>query len=159
MSVDEQAGDQQAQNVRPSGGFDPNIGFATRFQPGQSGNPAGRAKGSKSLSQHIRAMLNDPKFVDKLSETVKGQLPDADFQDIPAKAIITTALIEAMDPSRPAADRQKARDWLARYGYGTKIDITSDDERIAVAPLVISAIKPREDDDDDGSAPPVGQAS
>lgn len=49
----------------------------TRFQKGKSGNPAGRPKGSISLSQRIKAMLEDgvelPKSVKDTIRTVCGE--------------------------------------------------------------------------------------
>ena len=36
---------------------------ATRFRPGQSGNPRGRAKGSRNLTTIINAALNEPVIV------------------------------------------------------------------------------------------------
>ena len=43
----------------------------TKFQLGQSGNPAGRPKGSKSLKSYVREMLNDMTDEEKL-EFLKG---------------------------------------------------------------------------------------
>lgn len=153
-------GNKQAQRRLSSGGFDPDIGKETRFKPGQSGNPNGRPKGRKNLSTVIQDMLNDERFIERLSEKLQGEVKKADpeFQGTPMKAIITTAMIEAFDPNRPPTSRHQARDWLAKYGYGTKIDITSADERIEIAPLVISKIKPR-GLDDDGAAPAQTEAS
>jgi len=37
--------------------------LATRFRPGQSGNPRGRAKGSRNLSTIVNAALNEPVIV------------------------------------------------------------------------------------------------
>lgn len=127
---------------------DPNLGKDYQFKPGQSGNPAGGKKGQKLLSTQIREMMDDPKFIDRLSEKIKDkmELPDEEFQGTPMKAIITVAMLEAMDPARQAGDRDKARDWLAKFGYGSKVDITSDGQRIAESPKVISVINPRQDD-------------
>lgn len=154
MAEASSTGGWQAGLTRRTGRFgddkDPNVGADTQFKPGQSGNPAGPKKGRKSLSTVIQEMMNDPKFIDKLSEKVKEKagIADEDFQDTPMKAIITTALLEAMHPSNDPAARGRARDWLRKAGYGDKIDITSDGERLQQAPIVVSTIHPRPDGDD-----------
>lgn len=129
---------------------DPDIGAKTRFKPGQSGNPAGSKKG-KSLSATIQEMLDDETFIDKLHEKVKERFlhadgPDPVFQSTPMKAMITTAMIEAIDPSAAPSVRKDAREFLAKYGYGTKVDITSKGERISDTPKIISVINARPDD-------------
>lgn len=150
MADTSRTGNEQARKRLGTGGFDPDIGAKTRFKPGQSGNPAGRPKGRRNLSTVIQEMLNDERFIDRLSDKLQDEVKKADpeFQGTPMKAIITTAMIEAFDPNRPPGPRHQARDWLAKYGYGTKIDVTSDGERVEVAPLVISKIKPRGPDND-----------
>lgn len=148
------SGGNQADDQRRTGRFgddkDPNLGRGTQFKPGQSGNPAGKPKGRRNLSTVIQEMLNDEKFIERLSDKLQDEVKKADpeFQGTPMKAIITTAMIEAFNPNNPHKARHAARDWLAKYGYGTKIDVTSDGERLEVAPLVISNIKPRGLDDD-----------
>lgn len=116
-----QSGDQQAREMPKKllkSGVDPSVGAATQFKPGVSGNPAGRPKGSISLSQRIQQMLNDEEF--------EAWLPDAktgftEFKGAPAIAIIKAAIIRA------ATGDLKAADWLAKYGYGTKIELTGED--------------------------------
>lgn len=147
------SGGQQAEEPRRTGRFgddkDPNLGRDTQFKPGQSGNPAGKPKGRRNLSTMIQEMLNDERFISRLSGMIPEEVKRADpeFQGTPMKAIITTALIEAFDPTCKPAARQQARDWIAKYGYGTKIDVTSDGERLEMPPLVISKIKPRDQSD------------
>jgi len=153
MTESDTAGGHQAENLpaRRTGRFgddkDPNMGKDTRFKPGQSGNPKGRPKG-KSLSATIQEMLDDDTFIDRLAEALPDDVkkPDPDFQGTPMKAMITTAIIEAIDPNRKAGDRHMSRDWLAKYGYGTKVDVTSKGERISDAPKIISVINARPDD-------------
>lgn len=108
-------------------------------------------------------MMNDPKFIDRLSEGIKAKTGidpaiDPEFQGTPMKAIITVALIESMNPNIHPDTRNKARTWVGKFGYGTKVDVTSDGERVAVAPLIISTIKPR-DLDDDPTTPVEAEAS
>ena len=98
--------------------LDPSQGKATQFKPGQSGNPNGRPKGAISLSTRIQNMLNDENF--------ETYLPDArdgfkHFKGAPAQAIIQTAMIKAMQGDTKSAD------WLAKYGYGTKVELSGED--------------------------------
>ena len=46
------------------------------------------------------------------------------------KAIIATAIIEAMNPSGQYKARAAAREWNGKFGYGTKVDVTSDDQAL-----------------------------
>lgn len=100
-------------------------------------------------------MMDDPKFIERLSQGIKERTGidpslDPEFQGTPMKAIITVALIEAMNPNIHPETRNKARTWIGKFGYGTKVDITSDGERITETPKIISIINARPDD-----APPV----
>lgn len=150
MKQQANSGGDQAVNLpaRRTGRFgddkDPDLGAETRFKPGQSGNPAGRPKG-KSLSSTIQDMLDDEKFIERISQGVKDKVleADPDFQGTPMRAMITAALIEAININGNPQQRHAARDWLAKYGYGTKVDVTSKGERISEAPKVVSAIQPR----------------
>lgn len=162
--ADSHAGHQQADEQAEAGRkrlpvhLDPSQGEKTQFKKGQSGNPAGRKKGQRLLSTEIQRMMDDPKFIERLSAGIKQRTGidpalDPEFQGTPMKAIITVALIESMNPNIHPDTRNKARTWVGKFGYGTKIDVTSEGERVAVAPLIISTIKPRDLDDD--SIPPV----
>ncbi len=126
-------------------GADPSVGKATQFKPGQSGNPAGKPKGTKSLSTWIKEMLNDENFEALLPDAREGY---KEFKGRAVEAIIKTAMVRAL------AGEKESREWLAKYGYGTKIDVTSDGERVQIAPLVVSDIAPRDD-----NAEPQAEAS
>jgi hypothetical protein len=59
--------------MRRSKGSDYNVGYgkppkATRFQPGQSGNPSGRPKGVKGFQQELDAILQE-----KITVTINGK--------------------------------------------------------------------------------------
>lgn len=97
------------------------------FQPGQSGNPNGRPKGSKSLATIIRELERedfDWKHVPiKNKEAVMAM-------GSPFKAIVMVALGQAMSGDR------HAREWLRKAGYGDKLDITSNEQTIQAATIV-----------------------
>lgn len=109
----------------------------TQFQPGESGNPDGRPKGRKSLKTIIRELAEDDDFDWSL---VPLKDPDRDKARVigsPWKAIVMTAVAKAV------AGDVKAMRWLQQAGYGDKLDITSDDQPIVVAPVVLPNIKKR----------------
>ena len=93
----------------------------TRWQAGQSGNPAGKPKGTKNLSSWIRDMLEDESFTQKLKngKTVKGA---------PVQAVVKTLIEKAIQGD------MKAFDLLARYGYGTKVDVTTASTNVNLYP-------------------------
>ncbi len=84
--------------------------LATRWQPGQSGNLAGKPKGTKNLSTHIRELLENQTIIHK---PVNGE----DFRGTPMEAIIRTLIIRAVNGDL------RAFDLLGKYGYGTKVDV------------------------------------
>lgn len=121
------------------GGVDPAIGKKTQFKKGQSGNPAGPKPGYKHLSTHIQDLLNDEEFTAWVPDPIAGYV---EFKGAPMKAITKAMAVRAMNGDHKAAD------WLAKYGYGTKVDVTSGGERIQQAPIVVSAIDPRPNDEE-----------
>ena len=96
----------------------------TQFKPGQSGNPAGKPKGSKHLSTIIQELANDidwDKTTLKNKEELKKKYGKNGF-----KAVAYVALTKAMTGD------VRAMDWLAKHGYGTNIDVTSGGEALQV---------------------------
>lgn len=93
----------------------------TQFKPGQSGNPKGKPKGTLSLSTHIQRLMNEEDFEAIIPD---GKLTDKEYKGTPMIAIIKTAL------ARAANGDDKARDWLAKYGYGTNVETTSEEINI-----------------------------
>jgi hypothetical protein len=98
----------------------------TQWKHGQSGNPAGKPKGAKSLSTIVRRLLADEQLLDTLWGDKK---PDW-FEALPNKrvadAIVVIMVIKALDGDMRAAD------WLRKTGYGTKIEVESDSQLIPI---------------------------
>ena len=88
------------------------------WQPGQSGNPAGKPKGTKHNSTWIQEMMEDDQFTRKLAN---GRTK----KEMPVKAIVGTLIAKALDGD------MRAIDLLAKYGYGTKLDLTSKEQLLS----------------------------
>lgn len=95
----------------------PGLQNLTPWQPGQSGNPAGKPKGSKHLSTWIQEMMNDEEFELLLTHPINGI---EKYKGAPVKAIVRTALIRSAN-----GDKQWA-DWLANHGWKQQIDVTTN---------------------------------
>lgn len=79
-------------------------------------------KGSKHLSTLIRDVVAD---IDWENTTLKNKAEIKEkFGKNGWKAIVYVAVTKAITGDT------KAMDWLAKNGYGTKLDITTDDEPI-----------------------------
>lgn len=68
----------------------------TRFKPGQSGNPKGKQKGSKSFKATVGAILN---------ETIKVQTPQGTKRITKLEALVHTSLNSALKGDAKAADQ------------------------------------------------------
>jgi hypothetical protein len=88
-------------------------------------------KGSKHLSTHIKQMLEDENFELKMKDgsILKGR---------PVEAIIKTAVAKAVSGD------MRAFDMLGKYGYGSKLDITSDGEKLEG--VVVEIVKSKDTD-------------
>lgn len=97
-------------------------------------NTNGRPKGGKNLATLVRELEAEDfdwsKVPIKQKDAVKSM-------GSPWRAIVFTAVAKAVSGD------VKAMEWLRKSGYGDKLDIMSDGKRIE-APLIISAIKPRD---------------
>lgn len=103
------------------------------------GAMGGRAKkGSKHLSNLIREVLNDFEW-EKTTLKNKAEIKEK-FGKNGWKAIVYVATTKAITGDT------KAMDWLAKNGYGTKLDITTDDEPINK--VIVEWAKPIEPDKD-----------
>lgn len=102
--------------------FDPNIGKDTQFKPGESGNPEGKPKGARHLSTIIQELANDIDW-DKTTLKNKDELKEK-YGKNGFKAVAYVALTKAMTGD------VRAMDWLAKHGYGDKVDITSNGQTL-----------------------------
>lgn len=105
------------------GNPNPNQEHLKPWQPGESGNPAGKKPGTKHLSTWIQEMMNDETFEIWLTDVRQGFVK---YEGVPIKAIVGTAMKKAA-----AGDKQWA-DWIANNGWKQQVDITSDGEKLGV---------------------------
>jgi len=110
----------------------------TQFKPGQSGNLAGKPKGTRHISTWIQEMAEDEEFSTYLQDAREGFI---EYKGAPLKAIIKTALIKAV-----AGDKD-AREWLAKYGWKKELDITSNGKDIVIP--ILGGISAAENTNDD----------
>lgn len=87
---------------------------------GEIRNPKGKPKGTIHISTHIKNLLEDEEFEAIILDSKKGVI---EYKGVPVKAIIAVAIQKAL------AGDQKWADWLAKYGYGQKIDVRVSDWR------------------------------
>lgn len=99
----------------------PDVGKATQFKPGVAVPGAGRPKGTRSLSSTIQDLMEDDDFEIKLKD---GQI----LKGRPSKKIAEVMYGMAI------SGNTKAADWLAKYGYGNKVDVTTNGESINAIP-------------------------
>ena len=84
------------------------IGVATRFQPGQSGNPAGAKRGCASIREHWNALLGEnadgePKYT--LTDLWHiTEAPNDDPKISTARRIAAKQIIEAVEGGRHGLD-------------------------------------------------------
>lgn len=89
----------------------------TRWQPGQSGNPKGKPKGTIHISTRIQNMLNDDEFTTTM---IQKDGKKVQFKGNPAEAIIKTAILKAMSGDSHWAE------WLVKHGYGSLLRIADE---------------------------------
>lgn len=113
----------------------------TQFKPGQSGNPAGKPKGRKSLSTMVRDYLEqdiDWKTVPlKNTEEFREQYGDG---LLAGEILVRAAFSEAMGKGGT-----QAREWLRKSGYGDKLQLGGDEDN--PTPILATLIKDVPTDD------------
>lgn len=108
-------------------GVPASVGKDYQWKPGQSGNPAGPKPGYKHLSTHIQELLNDEEF--------QAYIPDARSGFVEFKGAPMTAILKALAIKATQGD-VKAFDALAKYGYGTKVEVEGDVKGELIVKLV-----------------------
>lgn len=103
-----------------------------QFKPGQSGNPAGKPKGSRHLSTVIQELMDDENFELKLKDgnMLKGR---------PSRKIAEVMYGLAISGG---SNSVKAADWLAKHGYGTKVVHDFEDSLFTEMKLEMKIVKP-----------------
>ena len=96
---------------------------ATQWQSGQSGNPSGNYKGTRHLSSRIQDMLDDDNFLYTFKD---GTV----FKGRPIEAILRALILKAMDGD------MRAFELLAKYGYGTRVDIQTAQQGVPILPIM-----------------------
>lgn len=100
----------------------------TPWQPGQSGNPAGKPPGTRSWATIVQGLLDDPDLAESLLEEKPGwwdKLPNKNAHE----AIATAMTIRALGGD------VKAATWLRKTAYGDKLDLTTDGQPVKAVAL------------------------
>jgi hypothetical protein len=92
---------------------------AYRWKKGESGNPKGMPKGTKHISTWIQMMLTDETF------SFESKDKKIKYKGAPMRAIIGVAIYQALIGDKDA------REWLAKHGYGLKVNLEVDDPAVA----------------------------
>lgn len=98
------------------------------WAPGESGNPNGRPRGTKSWSTVIRDLLDDPEIADAMLKKKPGwwdKLPNKNAHEAIAMAMAIKA----------TSGDTKAATWLRKTAYGDKIDLTTDGQPVKAVAL------------------------
>lgn len=103
---------------------------------GEVRNPKGKPKGTMHLSTHIQNALNDENFTQLVMDSKEGW---KEIKGVPIAAIIGVAIRHAL------AGEKSWADWLAQYGYGSKLTIETADpiEELLIAYGITKGIDDR----------------
>lgn len=93
------------------------IGQGTQFQPGKSGNPAGKPKGTKHINSWVQELMQDEDF----EATIRDGYNIVEFKGAPIKAIIKAQMIKALNGDT------KAYDSLVKSGWVQKQEVSGND--------------------------------
>lgn len=84
---------------------------------GEVRNPKGKPKGTKHLSTWIQDLSADENFTQWMTQPGTAAY---EYKGAPIKAIVMSAIKLAI------AGDASAREWLAKYGWGSKLEVTSE---------------------------------
>lgn len=113
----------------------------TQWKPGESGNPAGKPKGTKHLSTWIQELGEDPEFKVYLQDPIQGYV---EYKGAPIKAVVEVAWRKA------ATGDKDAREWLAKHGWKQQVDVTTNGKDLPT-PILGGNFVPGNDSDDQTS--------
>ena len=105
------------------------------WQPGQSGNPAGRRPGSKNISTIVVELLNEEASSDMLADSGITELVQGTTMSY-AKAVVLATIQKALKGNMQAVI------WLAEQQERDSLNVDRQ-EHSKQQPIVISNINPR----------------
>lgn len=104
---------------------------------GEVRNPKGKPKGTLDFRKRVKKMLADPGLAAAVLKNRPAWWQALEQKDF-ASAMTVAMMIKA------AGGDPQAFNALIKAGYGDKLDLVSDNERIQATPLILSVVKPRE---------------
>ena len=108
---------------------------ATRFKPGQSGNPGGRPRGA-SLATTIQALLSSPAVEHEQLNSKDATRLKAMYPSITVAELITLVMAK-----KAATGHIQAADWIARHGFGNRAILAIDPlESTSLASMTAEAL-------------------
>lgn len=101
----------------------PEVGKATQFKPGESGNPAGKPKGTKHINTWVQELLHDDEFQAWISDARTGV---KEYKGAPIKAIIKAQIIKAVNGDTKAYDSLVKSGWVQKQEIDQNISGSLD---------------------------------
>ena len=92
----------------------PEVGAKTQFKPGESGNPAGKPKGTKHITTYIQELMEDEKFEARILDPKMGIV---DYKGAPIHAVLQVMLVKAVNGDKDFMDM------LMKYGWTKKTEL------------------------------------
>lgn len=114
----------------------------TQFKPGQSGNPAGKAKGTKHLSTLIQELEHEIDW--ELTQIKTKSELSKQYGKQGMRALVYVAFSKAMSGDT------RAMEWLAKHGYGEKLQLEVYDVQRDVLKKYMGAASAREAKENEG---------
>lgn len=112
---------------------------ATQFKPGESGNPAGKPKGTKHINTVVQELLNDDEFNAMILEGLQVK----EYKGAPLPAIVKAQIIKAINGDT------KAYDSLVKSGWPAKSEVeNSGEQKVIVETRKVTRTQKHESDDD-----------
>lgn len=96
---------------------------ATQFKPGESGNPAGKPKGSKHINTWVQELLHDEEFEAWINDARTGV---KEFKGAPITAIIKAQIIKAVNGDTKAYDSLVKSGWVQKQEIDQSISGSLD---------------------------------